>query len=701
MARRRSLTALATPTSAGGQSGFTWAALAWATGVFILHLRYYSKNIPVSFTLYCRQLQTQLVLGPNFTHFWSGHLLRTGGCLLLFMGAWAVGDIALRWFLRGGDEDEFAPLDLVFALGLGLGILGYGAFALLALGIAHRGLLVGLYALLCLAGIARCTVASLAAPEVRAAKGTVSPPTWSERMFGVFVFLALAIAFLGTTTPEISYDALVYHLAVPQSYLFAGRLVDMPYNHFSYLPLFASLLYFWGLAIGGMFFAKLINFSLGLCVLLGLHRWGTVTKERAAGLLACAIFLGTPLISYLFVMTNADLGTAFYFLLALMATWRWRQAPEKGCGMLALAGLFAGISLAAKYTAAFGIGALTLLIAWRCWTNRKTLRPRTFLLYGVFLALPLIPWWARNYAYTGNPAYPYLVGRWGPKGTDMDLLRLWYKETRDECPGAHPLSHARKLWNDAISGIDRLPFNYIGPLFVGFLFLIFRVFKIPWARWTTILCCASIMSGLCGTYITRLLICYFVPLMLVVAYSITSLPAKTAQKGWALALLLGILSFNVAAISHALLLTVIEGLSVASGRVTPSEYLKQARLLYPNPTYGAYEFIRQKMEFSPAERILLVGDSRAFYSPGPVIANAPYDVPIIFAWAGADKDPEALFARLKSQDIRLVILNIAEGVRKESSRYIDQERLNTVSQMLDRHFDKVYSAGCLVFRRKA
>ncbi|MBI3552601.1 MAG: glycosyltransferase family 39 protein [Elusimicrobia bacterium] len=691
MPKQKQRTAIS-PTGEPTTSPSPWltaAALLWATFVFIVHLRFYSEKIPVGFSLYCNQLPAEFTIGPNFASFWFGHLLRMGGCFLLFLGAWSLGDALLLWFFPDYDYTGLGPLRVVFSLGLGLGVLAYLAFGLFALGIAHRGVYFGLYGMLCLFGICRLIPALRSSVGPPSDKTPDSPPNTTEKIVGGFLLVALAFSFLGTTQPEIFYDALVYHLAVPQTYLFAGRLVNMPYNHYSYLPLLTSMLYSWGLAIDGMYFAKLINFGVGFCTLIAIYRWGRVLKDRTLGLVACAIFLGTPLVIYLFWVTNSDLATAFFLLQTLMAAWSWLQDPEKNRKMLYLAGLFAGLGLASKYTAVFGVSILSFFIAWTFWKKRETLRVRAFLFYLTLIILPLAPWWARNYVYTGNPFFPYLADTLGPKGTDLNLMRGWQDETKDASPGFRPVLHVKKMWDDATTGVANIAFNYIGPLFVSFFLLTLCALKVPWVRLGTMFFSASILCGLSATYITRLLIAYYIPLALLIAFAIVSMLSRPVQKRCALILLVSMLGFNVYLLSHMLLLTSIKGLRVATGQVTPADYLKEPRNYYPNPSYGAYEFVRH-LGLRSDDQILVAGESRMFYSPNTTVGSAPHDIPVIFEWAIGSKDPEELYRKLKSRNISIVIFNPAEA-RKIPAGYANIHLSNMIAFMLGHYFQRVYA----------
>ncbi|MBI5883211.1 MAG: hypothetical protein HZB91_08910, partial [Elusimicrobia bacterium] len=63
------------------------------------------------------------------------------------------------------------------------------------------------------------------------------------------MFLAVAgvLNLLCALAPEIYYDSLNYHLALPNLYLLKGRIVATPHQIFSGLPFGGQMLY--GLAL--------------------------------------------------------------------------------------------------------------------------------------------------------------------------------------------------------------------------------------------------------------------------------------------------------------------------------------------------------------------------------------------------------------------------------------------------------------------
>ena len=81
------------------------------------------------------------------------------------------------------------------------------------------------------------------------------------------IFLAALVLALA---PPIRFDSLVYHLALPNAYLQAGRVSYLPWIVMSGMPQTAELLYAWAIALGGTQAAVVLGWMFGLLAVVGL-----------------------------------------------------------------------------------------------------------------------------------------------------------------------------------------------------------------------------------------------------------------------------------------------------------------------------------------------------------------------------------------------------------------------------------------------
>ncbi len=225
--------------------------------------------------------------------------------------------------------------------------------------------------------------------------------------------LALGTALL----PPTGWDALVYHLQGPRLYVEAHRLVAAPENFYLNWPAQVEMLFTWGLLLKGDILAKLFHWAFWplTAALLYLLAWRTVNAQVAEW--AVALWASLPFVRELAGVAYADLGLTAFVLAAVYAFLRWTES--RSGGWLALAALFAGLALAAKYTAATWLLALALLIAYHELRHNRQPLVRIVLHTVGFAGLAgliVLPWLVKNWLVTGNPIYPFLWGGagWNP-----------------------------------------------------------------------------------------------------------------------------------------------------------------------------------------------------------------------------------------------------------------------------------------------
>ncbi|MDP3987959.1 MAG: hypothetical protein Q8P80_02340, partial [Candidatus Levybacteria bacterium] len=83
----------------------------------------------------------------------------------------------------------------------------------------------------------------------------------------------MIVNLIGALGPEISFDALWYHLTLPKMYLLSGSISHIPGGllYYSDMPKLGEMLYALPLSFGSQTGAKLIHFSFGLLSLAALY----------------------------------------------------------------------------------------------------------------------------------------------------------------------------------------------------------------------------------------------------------------------------------------------------------------------------------------------------------------------------------------------------------------------------------------------
>jgi 4-amino-4-deoxy-L-arabinose transferase-like glycosyltransferase len=237
------------------------------------------------------------------------------------------------------------------------------------------------------------------------------------RALRIFLLVSLALGLLSALAPPTAFDALSYHLTVPQRVLLAGRLLPfgdiIPPEDY---PMLMSSLYLLAMLLRGDVAAQCIHFIFGLMTLGLIALTAREFCSRAAVPVALAITLSIPIVLLLSSWAYSDIALTFYTLAAVVAYHRW--LAERGQGYLILAGLMAGFALGLKYTSfllPLGLAAFLL-------HDARQSRVRDIAVFVLACAAAAAPWYLKNWWFTGNPVYPFVFG--GPQWDD--LRAVWW-----------------------------------------------------------------------------------------------------------------------------------------------------------------------------------------------------------------------------------------------------------------------------------
>lgn len=308
---------------------------------------------------------------------------------------------------------------VVLGAAVGLGVL--------ALAVLAAGLVGGLRRPLVLAGLALVTVAVW--PSLRRLARAARAP-WRAGLaarlargsgFAGFIAATLLLCLLGAwlwaLAPSVAYDELNYQVAAPALYVREGAIVDRE-EEFRYVWAHnANMLFTLGIAIGGGRSAKLIHFALGLLAAAAVLAAGRKVAGERVGWLAAALFLALPIVSWELGVAYVDLAVTFFLAAALVAAlhaverhnYRWVMLTGVACGLAMGTKLNAGLVVVP-------LGAVLMAVLWRRWGWRRAVIGGACLAGAALVVL--IPWLARDWAWTGNPIFPYLnqffaSPRWG------------------------------------------------------------------------------------------------------------------------------------------------------------------------------------------------------------------------------------------------------------------------------------------------
>jgi Dolichyl-phosphate-mannose-protein mannosyltransferase len=437
-----------------------WRVAVGAIWLLAVFLAYYAVHKP--FTAADLEALRTPALGASWQPLSAlsralGGLADVCAALALLLLAGAIGHVL--WRALRLPAPERAEARLVSTV-LGLGVLGLAAFLLALLGLATRP------AAFALLGLPALVLFRDALGQARWWAGTARAwwhAGWGggavDRVAVLFSACTLALVFLAALLPPTTaWDALSYHLVSARADAAAGHIVLDPANPQLYQPQLTESLYTLLLLVrGGDGPAALFHAGCGVIavVLVGLLGWRLGGPR--IGVRAAALALAIPTLALLASWPYVDLTLAAADLAALATLPLWQAARRRGDrraarGWLVAAALAAGVGLDIKYTAAYGLLAFTLLVAFVAWRERRLptdlggqqasvsgaqaqriwprllagLRPAA-LFAAVALAVGSV-WPLRNLLVAGDPFFPYHLGPLFPGGPDWDAGRTAFMQ---------------------------------------------------------------------------------------------------------------------------------------------------------------------------------------------------------------------------------------------------------------------------------
>jgi hypothetical protein len=418
---------------------------------------------------------------------------------------------------------------------------------------------------------------------------------WPDRALAMMVGVALVGTLLTALAPVTDGDALCYHLQVSRRFLERGSLFFDPDLHETVYPLLAEMLDTAALAVRGPVACRLVEWLLGLVLMLNVTALARPSLGRRAWW-AGAVTLLVPAVSNGMSAPLNDVALAAMGTAALVAWTRFRARPSVAGA--ALMGVVTGLAMGVKYPALVLAGLIGLALVV---DPRATARGRLRHVLTFALAAWLVGgcWYARAYAYTGNPVHPFFRQTFGGAGLDEVLG-----------PEKRPLARSPLNLLLALGPMTLRPDRFdslshqFGPVFL--LFLPALLLERPPRRVVAIAGMGYAFLALCLTQrqSMRFVLTALGPLAVAVAW----LAARWWQRRSVPArLLVGLLLAALGAESAVALARARHGLPVVLGIESAGHYLARRE-----PTYTVGRWVDAHL---PADARIVGQDHRGFYIP--------------------------------------------------------------------------------------
>lgn len=643
---------------------FGIAAALWAVFIF---WTYTKRGIKLSSSDWLAFLDLQLYLPKILANGLLFDLLHAGAIWFVFF---MIGSEILR-ALRAPPISRGERIAV--ACGLGAGTLSLFLFLM---GLAHLWN-PGLLRILFYVGVLVCGARFYYRPslvdEALEAGEKRGPFEWAAI---TLTAAAILMGILASTTPEIFYDSLVYHLALPKLFLLRGAIVPTPENIYSGLPLGVQMLFGLGLSLSDENLAALLHTVFGLGTALALWAWLRKWASDSTAILAVLIFCLTPIVLYASWHCGVDLGSCFYVMTGLIALSRAVADPtdeEKSAKRPVWAivtGLLIGFGFGTKFNV-IPIGGAFVVVHWFLARRAGRRYQESLWLWGV-AAVVFLPWLIKNAFFYGNPLYPFLYDKIGwvvpahweaflGAAGNRDLAATFSSWPNIKLFLLHPWLMSTGSWPLG---------DWPGPAYITLTPWIFfvgwglrkEVKEVP-RSWTALILLAA--AGYAAWAGASRLVRYLLPVLPLIA-AITALAVDRAgyprilrRTGWALALFSVAFNFQAAFRQG----WGIGQWHVLRGITSRYKYLTVQRITYGLPYYAAMVWIDQNLPLDA--KVLFLGESRSYYSERNFVAASIYDYNPF--WEAAKKAKSAADLRQWLRDEG--ITHIFQSARQLHFRY--------------------------------
>ncbi|GJQ30050.1 MAG: hypothetical protein HBSAPP03_19340 [Phycisphaerae bacterium] len=655
-------------------------------------------------------------------------LILGGGLAAWYLlAAVGLGRLARPW-LRGVAH----PLSIQTALGLG-GLLWLShLFGCLGLFAGHAGQVFALALLGVGAGAALQQFIAFA-------RHGFEPRLHPFLLFAVPAFATLLVAASNPpgwlwSSEFGGYDALSYHLALPQEWLAMGRLRPVSHNVYSFLPSYleAAFLHLaaasqaplpdsrhaWGLVAGEghrVFACQYLHAGItllaawwtGLAARAAATRSGLAERAGAfAGVVAGSILLITPWSIVTGSLAYNDMGVLALLAAALCVVFDPSFAASRRGVIL---GVLVGAACSIKPTALFMVAAPIALAVLLTQPPRSWLR---LALGGVpVFLLVLAPWLVRNTLACGNPVFPFAAAIFAnPDGS----MAHWSAEQVSRYAAAHrfdgglldrlrlalvPEPPAEGVPDIArYRGLTHPNFGVLLPVVAAAS--IIGALRRSTHRAAMLMVALLLVQFVAWLFLTHLQSRFLLPMLPIaatlIALALAAVPWRTAR---------AILAGLATATQGAFLIAAFAGQRPVPGesKGRPNALLVQG--VHARTGTAAIESLASATTAErdawlatappeafvnavfPGRRVYLLGGATPLYFAGPVVVNTTWDAWPMGDFIAAHPDtPAAWSAALRERSIDLVLIDTGEIDRLARSGWIDPRvKADDIRQWMRNH----------------
>ena len=218
----------------------------------------------------------------------------------------------------------------------------------------------------------------------------------------IILGIQIIINFLGAISPELSFDALWYHLPAAKMYAENHRIFYIPgwLMWPANLTRLTEMYYTVALMFGSEIWAKLIHFSFGILSAIALFNLLKKYFSLKICMLGLTTFYTMLIVGWQSTTAYVDLSRTFFEILALDLFLQWFDTRKDS--FLWESAVLLGLTISTKIMAFSSLTAYVLLLFWLL--KKEKLKKTIIFVLVCFLIVS--PWLIFSFIHTGNPLFP-------------------------------------------------------------------------------------------------------------------------------------------------------------------------------------------------------------------------------------------------------------------------------------------------------
>jgi hypothetical protein len=627
------------------------------------------------------QLFGNLGGGPLFG--WDGFsdsLIGGSIALLIFVAWFGLGSLITKFIPQERAEEHSHVLAIVINVAVGAAAWSLIFFFL---GIAGSyNVATAIVAVV--AGIALAFVALGRLRDMRGESRTPEQTNSVAQLLLILIAVPVVLALIAALAPPTAKDTLLYHFALPKTFVTQGSNAFVDGNIASYLALGGQMHNVWAMLLGRIIHQRVAEAAAGAVnwlflplLLAAIFGWSReLGISRRLSLIAVLIVASVPSIYHVSASAYIDVQLAMYVTLAIYPLARWWRTL--GLGWLILIAIFLGAALSIKLTSLVVIAAFALVMTFRARNAENAGRILGYGLAALVLAgFIASPWYLRTWKATGSPVFPFYMSIWKGEAAGWDIDRSNLFQVMNANYGGENKSvvdYVIAPWNVSVAAQPEEPRYFDGVLGAAFLIglplLIWALWKLEMPVETKIGVAIAAVMYLFWLFSSQQLR-YLLPVVPVLAIAIAAAIARVFERGDSGR---SIVQFSLAAASiAAMLVSLAWFLQKAPLRVVLGGETRDAYLTRNLDYFPYYQYLNT--ETPKDAKIWLVDMRRDTYNlDRPAVSDYLFEDWTLRQMLWESRSPQELKAKVAAMDVQYILTRHDFLFDYDRSSLVDDKR---------------------------